>query len=466
MAALRGLTAAAVAIAAWQLYAIARDLDVEPWLAVLPGLILAGVLYAAVPGYSHHWIPLPLIWGAVLAAMRGAAHEGLGAWAVAGLLLGLTTLTVHLDGLATGAALAAWIALDAVLGPASARLAGRRFAALIAGGLAPIALAAGVLASQGALVAAYDHIWGWTLCHYKQAGRIYDVKFPTDLGYVLSTQVPGFRLWKWYAHAGVSLYAYALPVGMAIVALARAADLGLARLRGGGPWAPATGRLAMSAILTLAAFAALTRGKADYVHVYYYLAPAVLFATALAARWRRRFAGPGQAVMAALPALSLAGFLGLGVLHAGAELWLDPKMRPAADGPDARMHADPAAAWLRTHAEPGDRLAVYPLGPQWYVYALPPATRFTTMLHPSEGYYDQADWEAFWGDIEMGRPRFVMLGPFGRTAPTPEVPLTGYRRVQALPIAYMGDPRRVEIYEREAPKPAAVATPVLRRRPK
>jgi hypothetical protein len=276
-----------------------------------------------------------------------------------------------------------------------------------------------------------------------------DVKFPMDLGYVLSVQVPGFKLWKWYLHAALVLSAYGLPVLAAIGVLARAADLLAARLRGAGPWSPVTARLALVGLLALASFGALTRGKADMIHVFYYLAPAVLFATAMAARWEALVASSGLGAVAGLPALGLTGFLAFGVANAGAVMALDPTMRPAAGGPDRAMAADPAAVWLRAHAAPGDRLAVFPLGPQWHVYALPPATRFTTMLHPSEGYHDQADWDLFWGEIARSRPRFVMLAPLARTGPRPTVPMpAGYALATTIDVVYMGKPGRAYIYER------------------
>ena len=45
------------------------------WLDV-PGLILAGVLYGTVPGYSHHWAHMGFLWGAVLIASRAIGRGG------------------------------------------------------------------------------------------------------------------------------------------------------------------------------------------------------------------------------------------------------------------------------------------------------------------------------------------------------------------------------------------------------
>lgn len=448
--ALRVLTAAAIGLAAWQMYHVTRRLDVPAPVAALPGLLLAGALYAAVPGYSHHWILQPFLWGAVLAASTGVATGAPRSFALAGVGVGLTGLTLQLDGAVLGVALALWLVLDGWAGGTPWRRVGARLAALAAGVALPLGLALGYLAWHGALGAFVDHVWVWALAHYKTAGGINDVKFLTDLAYLLQTALPDFKLWKWYLNAGFILYAYALPIGLTALVLARAADLVAERMRGGPPWPLARARLALVALVTLGCFAALVKGKADSFHVFYYLPSAAVLATALAWRFRALVAGAGRLAVSWLPLASLVGFGLAGAALAASELVLKPELQLRADGPDGRLRADAATLWLRTHARPGDRLAVFPLGAQFYVYALPPASRFTSMLDPAEGYYDRADYERFWAELARERPRFVMLAPISREAPPPRMPLAGYRQVAALAITYMGKPARALIYARGA----------------
>jgi hypothetical protein len=110
-------------------------------------------------------------------------------------------------------------------------------------------------------------------------------------------------------------------------------------------------------------------------------------------------------------------------------------------------------AYLRAHAAPGDRLAVFPLGAQFYAYGVPPATTYTSMLDPAEGYYSQAEYDDFWRQVRTNRPRYVMLGPLPRRDTAPAAPVEGYHLAAALPLDYMGRPSAAWIFERPAPNP-------------
>ena len=438
-----------LAIAGACLYRLARLQGLPPWAAALPGPLVVATVYLAAPGYSHHWVVQPFLWGAVLAASLAMERDRAPWWLGCGVLVGLAGLVLQSDGTALVAALVAWLALDVLVGGRAVARAATRLTWVLAGAALPLLGVALYFAAHGAFGAAIYDTWLWTLSHYKQAGRINDVKLLTDLSPLLATTLPGFKLWKWYGHAVLVLGTMLLPLAMAGVLLARAAGLAGTWWRG-ERWGLATARLAFLALVLLALEGVLVRGKADFTHDLYALPASLLVATVLAWRWRALLPGPELAAARALPLAALLAFGAVGLAVNGDDYASDPERRLAWDGPEGRVAREPVIAYLRAHARVGDRLVVFPLGSLYYFRALPPATRFTHMLDPAEGYYDRNDFGAFWGEAAVARPRFLVYWPVAPGAPVPVPPLPGYKLVYAPDVPYLGAACHAYVYERSS----------------
>jgi hypothetical protein len=79
---------------------------------------------------------------------------------------------------------------------------------------------------------------------------------------------------------------------------------------------------------------------------------------------------------------------------------------------ERQLAESPAIAYLRAHAHPGDRLVAMPYGGFFYVFGLPPATRYSLMLPPDLGYGSPEEFRAFWAEIAGRRPRFIVIAPW------------------------------------------------------
>ncbi|MDB5098949.1 MAG: hypothetical protein JWM80_3370, partial [Cyanobacteria bacterium RYN_339] len=101
----RVLQALALVLAGLAQYGTARLAGVRPWLAVLPGLVLATALFPQFPVYYHHWLALAFISGAVWCAARGLQAGKLPYSAIAGALLGLAGLCTQTDGVLVAVAM-------------------------------------------------------------------------------------------------------------------------------------------------------------------------------------------------------------------------------------------------------------------------------------------------------------------------------------------------------------------------
>ena len=439
-----------VAIAAGLLARLAARLEVTGAGVLLPGLLVAAVGYSAVPGYSHHWIVLVPTLGALLAAMSGADDDAppWTPWLAAGACAGVACLTMQSDGLALAGALGGWLVLEGLFGPTPATTLARRAAGLAAGALAVVAPAFGYLAWQQALGAAYTDTWWWTHAHYRIPGGLNDVYYMVDLPTLVPTLDPHFRLWRWYVNAGVVLGVLWLPVALAGLSAVRLAMLVRAR-RQGERWTPATARLALVALASLAVLAVLVRGRADFAHDLYYMPLPWLYATALAWRLGRRL--QAEPPLPWLGAAALVGFGLAGLLLAGAAMADDPALRPRAGGIDAAFRRDPVVRYLHEHARPGDRMAAFPYGGEFYLYGgVRPATRFTFMLLPGEGYYDQADYDTFWGQVRTTHPRFLLITPVHPQDVAGKPPVDGYALATVIHGEWAGGRRRTYVYEAAA----------------
>ena len=397
----------ASALLAW---AIARRLGAGRWLAWLPGAALALGLYPHYVGYNHHWVALPLVLASLLAGVRALGRpEPASAWVAAGSLAGLVFATVWTDGAVLLLAMAPFPLLVAWLAGTCLRPAAWSAVGFLAGFAGPLVLAAAVLAGQNALQAALHDVFVWPLLHYRPGGGANDVPFATDLPAIL---LPVKALPGWYGRVAHYVLLYAFFVAGAGLAAAWGLGLLLRRLRGAVGLAPGTAVLGLVGLAALGFLAVSTRGRADFVHVCMYLAPALIFLTGLLPRWAARFPGPEAAPVRWAPAGALAAFALTGALMVVKGMAAAPAVWFPAAGPDARMREAPILAWLAAHARPGDRLVAMPAGGFYYFYGPPPATRLPILLPPELGYNPEGEWLAARAELAANRPRFVVIAPW------------------------------------------------------
>lgn len=441
-----------MALAGFLLYRLARRLGCGRALATLPALAPVVALERFLPYYSHHWMVLPWLAGALLAGSDALSTGSPRRWALAGALAGGAMAFLQTDGLVAFVALAGALVLDAVVGGQGLKATARRGLALAAGLAAPLALVGAVLALQGALGAALYDIWAWPLARYRTAGGVNDVAFATDLAVNLSPFERFVNLPEWYAKAFHFLALFGLMVAGPVAALAWGLGL-VARRRSLGPGWTVRERGAALVGLAVVGFALLsTRGRADVIHVGCYAWPAALAAAVVASRLARTPADPALGLVKRLPAGLLAAYVATGAL-----LWSqDVRRAPAAwlrvGFPDAALASAPAVRFLRERAAPGDKLVAFPFGGYFGFYGVPPVGRYNYVLTPAAGYTTREEYAAFWADLLRDRPRFVVFAPVGDPAASRPAyfltPLPGYRRVAVLPHALDG---MAEIYERGAP---------------
>ncbi len=396
-------------VAALLAWAIARHLGAGRWTAWLPGFAVAFGLYPHYVGYNHHWVALPLVLGALWAGLGAIATSRPRRWAAAGVLAGLTFVTIWIDGVVLLIAMAPFPVLAAWLAGEGQRSGLRQAGAFVAGFAVPPALAALIFTAQGGLGMALYDIFVWPLTFYRGGGGINDLAFATDFPTIL---LPVKALPGWY---GRLLHYVLLYFFFAVAAvLAAGWGLGLFSRR----WLRGPGLREGEAALGLVALAALgflalsTRGRADFVHVCMYLAPALIFLTALVPRWAARFPEPDLGFLRVLPAAALAAFGLTGALMVAKGIAADPATWRSLASPDARMRETPIIAWLRDHARPGDRMVAMPAGGFYYFYGPPPATRNPYILPPERGYTPEAEWREVGAEIARHRPRFVVVAPW------------------------------------------------------
>ena len=446
--------ALALLLGAWLLTRLTRRLGAGPWAATLPGLALVLALYRFQPHWSYHWLVVPCVAGALLAACRGLAGDARRDWLLAGLAVGLCGLLLHADGVVLLAALAGALVADRLVGAQTGRQAARRAGWLVAGALAPWLPVLAWLGWHGALATAYQDVWVWPFSHYATPGGPNDIRFLTDLWAFVSpyggrwVSLPYF-----YAQAYHALALYALVVGTALGALAWAAGVLTRRVRAGTRWSPAEAGWGVTGLAALGFGLLAARGRADIVHVALYAFPALVVATAAASALARRLEAPALGLVRWAPLAMIALF----ALSGGA-LWAqEVGARPAwwlrAQSPDAHWREAPLVRWLHAHARPGDRVAAFPNGGFVYFYGLPPAVPHTLFL--PTGYLSAPEARAYWEAIARERPRFLVFVPHDdpqrtRAAYFPLGLPPGYRLTATLE-APLGDtmPWPSEIYARE-----------------
>lgn len=443
-------------VGSYQAYRLVRTLGVGPWTATLPGLMLILTFYRMDPGYSHHWIVIPFVLGTVQAALRGLDSGGRRWWVLAGLGLGLTFLTMQSDATILGAALFGWLLVLRLLGHGTWRMLGARLGWLTLGGALPLAAAVVYFLSQGALQAAWYHIWVWPLSHYKQAGGTNDVRYFTDIVDYVATNT---RLWInmpfWYAKVYHVLFLLLLIPASALYALTWGIGQGWASLYQRRPLALEEARLGLVALMAIGFFLMLTRGRSDVHHASYYALPAALFATVLAHRWRAAMSAPEHVLVRQLPAAALVLFLATGVALQAVGMAYNQDAWLRLESPDQRIAQAPVFKFLRANTTADDRIIAVPFGGLYYFYGRPPASRSTLVLPPQWGYTNEDEYREVFREIEANKPKYVIAqGLWGRgvgLSTTMRYDMPGYRQLpQAFnaPSTTGGASTPVYIFER------------------
>ena len=408
LATTHALAALLIGIAGVQLYFLARRLGVGPWLAWLPGftLLFGGYTHWAI--YSHHWLVLPFELAALQLAMRGLTHPGWQPWALAGLGVGFAGLSMQTDGAALGLLLAAGVMIDGWQRREPVKLVVMRLAALTAGTAVPVLAAAGILAAQGALGAAFEDVVRWPLTQYRHPGGMNDVDVLTDLPTRLQP-ITARPVWYFRVYHLLGLYA------LVLAAFVGAAAWGLAwigrRLRGEG-WTAEQGALGLVGLWAIASLLVCMRGNGDHVHVTCYAVPAFLWCTVGAARLARLPGLPGTELLRWLPALAVVGYMATGALGQAKAMVQDPGLWNRPLHPDFRLENSEIVRFLKAHMRPGDRMAAMPYAGFFHVYGPPPATPYTFILTPEEGYGTHDQFDAFWAEVAKARPRFIVVAPW------------------------------------------------------
>lgn len=438
-------------LASWQLYHLGRRLALPPWVATLPALILTVALYRLLPGFSHHWLVLPFVLGALLFAMRGSDGPGLRWWALAGAAAAGATLTVQSDGLVLVLIGLGFLLLQGLLGGWTRRRLARSVGAYALGGLAPLLLVAGYFGSLGALGDLWYHVWTWPLSHYKTAGGYNDLKFAMDLPGLIGDTRNWVSLSYWYGRAYHFLLLAVVPLAAAAIALPWGIGLLWRRIRTGAGWSPAEARLGLVVLAALGSLALAVRGRADLTHVAVYAVPAVLLTTVAAQAARRRLSAPEWVAVRWLPLACLWLFAGTGAMLYAQQMRQDPQNWLSLASPDERIQARPALRYLLDHLGPDDRVAGAPYPGPFYFYTRRPASRYTLMLPPELGYNTEAEYKAFWQDMRQRQPRYLVVSPWRGEQGLWQYmryPLPGYREVARKRFSPGGSADEVFIFQR------------------
>jgi hypothetical protein len=257
----------------------------------------------------------------------------------------------------------------------------------------------------------------------------------------------------WYVHTAYFLVVLLIAPVLGVLALAWALDLAKARLATGRRWTGREEGFGLVALLMIG-FAALAMvGRADSIHVGLYAVPALLVATVLADRWRRRVAGPGFGLVRWLPVAFLVGWLAAGAVVQGHAMAVAPEKWLRLASPDARHLATPAVRYLREHGRPGDRLIGFPYADAYGFYCFPLDSALSQVMPPGYRYNTPEEFEAFWQEILKKRPRWVVYHPHQPDAKVHDLyfthPLVGYRLVATLPSMLFKPELPAYIYERE-----------------
>lgn len=450
----RLLQAASLCLSGWQLYHLARRLNCGPWVATLPGLALGLVLYPLWPGYSHHWLVLLFLFGAVLALFRALESPGVLWWGLAGVWGALDLLTMQSDGLALLLFLGAVPIVDWALGARAPLPALKQSLAVLVGGAPPLVACALYLAWNHALSAAYENVFVWPLLHYKTPGNVNDITWGTLLPDEIATNTPHWvNLPTWYVTLFHALMLYALLPGAAAIAIAWGAGLAYRRWRTHAVWRPDERRLALVGSLSAGLFLVMLKGSGDTVHTAQYAILPMLFATALAARALEASRAPQFALVKRLPLLVLLGFIGSGAWLFVCQVRQAPRLWLSFGNPDVELSHSPIFEYLNAHTDAHDTIAAMPFGGLYNFYTRPAATRYTLMGPLAEHYYTLDEVLDFEHEIERQRPKFVVIDFPYRTIASPAQylprPLPGYHLVAHLPDADAENRFPVSIFERD-----------------
>ncbi|HEY9721566.1 MAG TPA: glycosyltransferase family 39 protein [Oscillatoriaceae cyanobacterium] len=449
----RLLQAACLCLAGWQLYGLARRVGCGPWSATIPGLALGVVFYPIWPGYSHHWITLVFLFGALHALFRALESRGARWWGLAGACGALDLLTMQSDGVALLLFLAATPLADWAMGARSLRSALMQTLAVLTGALPPLLACAAYLAAHHALRAAYVNVFVWPLTHYKTPGNVNDIKWATMLPGEIATNTPHWvNLPTWYISLFHAVTLYALLPGVAAIAVAWGLGLVYRRLRTRVPWRADERRLALVGALATGLSLVMLKGSGDTVHTAQYAILPLLFVTAIAARSLDVWTAPQFALIKRLPLFALLTFVASGAWLFVCQARQAPKLWLSFGNPDAKLAHSPIFEYLMAHTDAHDTIAAMPFGGLYNFYTRPAATRYTLMGPLTEHYYTLAEVLDFEQEIERNRPKFVVIDFPYRTIRDPALylpkPLPGYHFVACLPDADAENRFPVSIFER------------------
>ncbi len=450
----RVVTALAIATSGWLVARMVRLLGTGPLAAWLAALALVLGAFRPFPVWNHHWIAQPLALGAAWLALRGLAEPRARAWLGCGALAGGCLLVTQSDGLVLAGALALALGLLAALGtwrPAEAAQAASRLALGYGAVVGGVALG---LLLQGTLDDAWRCAWVWPRAHYQVPGGVNDVLFAHDLGALVS---PANGPWPgrlgFYARLYHVVFLFGAIAATAAAALAFGAGLAARRLQG-TPATLAQARWGVACVLALAFTALAMRGRADYVHVAFYLPWALVPLAAALDRLRAHLAADAGPALPWLPVGALALFVATGASLVITEARSYPEFWFARATPDARLANSAIVRYIHAHTQPGDRIVALPQGSLAYFYGRPSAGDMNVMLPPRFKYTDEADFQALWRRIDARKPALILVTPdhpaASELADHLRYPLPDYEQAAVVDTPFHTGPRKTWIFRRKA----------------
>lgn len=371
--------------------------------AGLASTLLPVCAYSFASSAPHHWFgTCSYVWAAVVAAGLLEKPDLRAGWVLLGALAGLTGWFMQTEALYCGV----MVLFAALVNAGTPSTAMKR---LLLVGLSTMGVSAvlwaPVLLSGGAGEAWRDVVL-WPVTHYRQPGNSNDLPVLADLPERLSA------LWKplsaapsvargVVAMAGTILYAAILAFAMWALALALW-SLGRAIARRKLPSGHVTTAAAV-VILTAGTFAAV---NPTWVHLVYILVPAAPFMAVAVARGEKSSPAPGTSVRGPLVLLLVCGFVFNGaalVTHRPAGWELVDVDRVDRESPLNRsLRALP-------YMQPGDSMAVLPVGGNVYLYTYRAAIGYTYFFPLEDRYHDLEDNRRVAAEIDRERPKIILI---------------------------------------------------------
>lgn len=385
-------------LAAWLIF---RALGRAGWsrgLATAAAALFPVAIFAFWPVPSHHWLGLvPWLASCEAYDFKEGRVRGAWGWAWIGAMGGLAFLALQTCFVELGVLWgASWLLREV--------RKGRSLASCALGFVAVAGPAILALTVAGALPAMVRDVVLWTGGSYAAEGGPNAVRFLEDLplrvGALWERPAVGVLLWVPWAVAGTLAYAGITALGLGSLGLmARELWSGFRRRTLGG------GLLAPAALLTAVDLALFLRGKTDWLHLTYALAP-------LGVAWAVALPPPAPGGKAArVLAWCLGLLLGASVLF---HLGYLASHRPSAwefTDVDRPTREAPVNAWLRAQPWLGERdtIAAFPEGGQVYLYVREAAVGHTLFLPLADHLHTPQDHEEVALELRARAPRCVVL---------------------------------------------------------